>query len=557
MEHADPRYELLNVGLLIPTPDNPRTIQENSESFAELLASVKAEGVKIPVVVRPHPTKKGYYDLRAGARRRLAAQKAKLKVIPSLIYDPMTDEEAFDITFLENFAREDLNPIEEARAVAILLEKHGNDLKVVADKFDKSLRWAKMRSHVHGNLSKKWTAAVLDEKTNISKNCTLSHLELVARFPKTVQEELFEEFEDLFWDEAPTLKRLTEACNNWIRSLKNAKWDPAEVFRTESGDEILACSVCPRRSSTQPMLWESDDEKTPKDDRCLDESCWNAKTVLWLKKDIESKKAQFPELVLIAYDASYHEKREMKKRFPELKEIDSWNTSKGKANDKDANPCYVVCGKFVNKVIWIKNSRSGSNSSSGSRAIGPKTMKVKRAELESKRWNHVLKELQIAYRKFGLDAIVREDTSYVLLCLVRHFGTCNDWGILETDWEEFEKTAKSVQVQTLETVWELVRPKIVKTFAYNDAITRVPESNIESAKAAAALVGIDIDTMFTAAVEAIPEPKSWASQEAAEKKRQPVKKKSVNKKKTIPKTSAANKTIKKKKTAKKKAAFSG
>ena len=63
---AEPKYQLIKVADLIPTPDNPRTVRTDSESFKTLADSVKAEGVRIPVTVRPHPKKKGKFDLRDG-----------------------------------------------------------------------------------------------------------------------------------------------------------------------------------------------------------------------------------------------------------------------------------------------------------------------------------------------------------------------------------------------------------------------------------------------------------------------------------------------------------
>ena len=92
----------------IPTPDNPRRIDVTGEAFQELVDSVRGQGVLVPVHVRAHPKRKGKWDLRAGERRLRAAQAAGLETIPAIVHDAMTDAEAFELTFTENFAREDL-----------------------------------------------------------------------------------------------------------------------------------------------------------------------------------------------------------------------------------------------------------------------------------------------------------------------------------------------------------------------------------------------------------------------------------------------------------------
>ena len=85
----------------------------NEEQLAELAASIVANGVVQPILVRPQPS--GRFQLIAGERRWLASQKAGKATIPAILRQ-VSDEQAMEITIVENLQRADLNPMEQARA---------------------------------------------------------------------------------------------------------------------------------------------------------------------------------------------------------------------------------------------------------------------------------------------------------------------------------------------------------------------------------------------------------------------------------------------------------
>src|SRR5271155_1773 len=111
----------LPVELISPNPKQPRR-RFDQESLQALAESLGERGVLQPVLVRPKPG--GTYELIAGERRWRAARIAGLQSIPALIR-PREDAEALEIALIENMVREDLNPIEEARACAALVEELG------------------------------------------------------------------------------------------------------------------------------------------------------------------------------------------------------------------------------------------------------------------------------------------------------------------------------------------------------------------------------------------------------------------------------------------------
>ncbi len=109
---------MLAVANIIPHPGQPRR-QFAEEALAELAASIAARGVIQPVIVTPYGP--GQWRLVAGERRWRAAQRAQLHEIPAIIRD-LDEREITALALIENLQREDLNPIEEARAYHRLSE---------------------------------------------------------------------------------------------------------------------------------------------------------------------------------------------------------------------------------------------------------------------------------------------------------------------------------------------------------------------------------------------------------------------------------------------------
>jgi ParB family chromosome partitioning protein len=109
------------VELIAPNPNQPRRSFEE-ESLLALAESIRTRGVLQPVLVRPLVG--GRFELIAGERRWRAARIAERETVPAVVrrHD---DAESLELALIENMAREDLNPVEEARACAALVEELG------------------------------------------------------------------------------------------------------------------------------------------------------------------------------------------------------------------------------------------------------------------------------------------------------------------------------------------------------------------------------------------------------------------------------------------------
>lgn len=127
----------LPVGSLHPHPDQPRRHFADAQ-LDELAASIRAQGLIQPIVVRPH----GHgYQIIAGERRWRAAQRAKLHEVPVVIR-ALDDRQVLEVALLENIQREDLNAIEEAQAFQRLQRDFGHTQDALAQIVHKS------RSHI-------------------------------------------------------------------------------------------------------------------------------------------------------------------------------------------------------------------------------------------------------------------------------------------------------------------------------------------------------------------------------------------------------------------------
>lgn len=132
------------VGDIRPGKFQPRRNFDDGELQA-LAASIGEKGVLQPVLVRRHPDEAGCWELVAGERRWLAAQRAGLHELPAIVHD-LSDREALEAAIVENVQRQDLTPLEEAEGYSRLIAEFGYTQEALANIVGKS------RSHVANSL---------------------------------------------------------------------------------------------------------------------------------------------------------------------------------------------------------------------------------------------------------------------------------------------------------------------------------------------------------------------------------------------------------------------
>ena len=141
---ADGSVHRLPIGDVRPGQFQPRR-NFGEEELQALATSIGEKGVLQPVLVRRHPDEAGCWELVAGERRWLAAQRAGLRDIPAIVHD-LSDRETLEAAIVENVQRQDLTPLEEAEGYSRLIAEFGYTQEALAKIVGKS------RSHVANSL---------------------------------------------------------------------------------------------------------------------------------------------------------------------------------------------------------------------------------------------------------------------------------------------------------------------------------------------------------------------------------------------------------------------
>ncbi len=134
----------VSISDLSRNPYQPRQ-HFSEEKLEELVNSIKKNGIIQPIAVRPIKSENGKYEIVAGERRWIAAQRAGLHEIPVRVLD-LSDVESLEVAIVENIQRDDLNPIEEARGYKRLNEEFKYDHESISKLMSKS------RSHISNTL---------------------------------------------------------------------------------------------------------------------------------------------------------------------------------------------------------------------------------------------------------------------------------------------------------------------------------------------------------------------------------------------------------------------
>lgn len=227
----------------------------HTDALEELAASIKAQGVMQPIVVRP--ISKDKYEIIAGERRWRASQLAGLQNIPVIIRD-VPDEAAVAMALIENIQREDLNPIEEAFALQRLQKEFDLTQQEVADAVGKSrstitnlLRLMSLKEEVrrlleHGDLEMGHARALLglsEDKqalaasTVVSKGLSVRQTESLVR--RLQQEELKESPGKTVDSDIKQLEdSLSEKVGAPVTIQHGAKGKGKLVFKYSSLDEL-------------------------------------------------------------------------------------------------------------------------------------------------------------------------------------------------------------------------------------------------------------------------------------------------------------------------------
>jgi ParB family chromosome partitioning protein len=214
---------------LAPNPEQPRKFFD-AAALEELVASIKTHGVLQPLLVRPHPKDGGRWQIVAGERRWLAATQAGLTEVPVLVRE-LDDRAALELGLVENVLREDITPMEEARALKALLDATGWSYATLGERLGKNKAWVDHRVRLL-KLPAVFQAAleqqVAGPEGKTARPFTPRHAGVVIQAPEAVQVSLIEEI----LQEGTSVAQVDRRVKALLADVTGAE--------TVSGDRLLA-----------------------------------------------------------------------------------------------------------------------------------------------------------------------------------------------------------------------------------------------------------------------------------------------------------------------------
>lgn len=333
--------QLIDVNAIVPSLNNKREItKEDIESMAE---SIKAVGLLQAILIRD--IGKGF-EIVFGECRWRAYKALGKESIPSMVAMEMSDEEAKEITAIENLKRKQLSPFEEAECVQSLIVK-GADIKAISNKLGKTVSWVARRAKMN-DLSKKWKK-VMGDSSNQYSLLSPEHLEVIAKLSHESQDDIIDNG-TIYVDPNMKVKELDKMISEkYIFRINSAPWNiDDETINMKAG----ACSKCSKRSSYSPNLFE-DTENVSKNDRCLDSMCFGRKLQAYHELMINDRKKQYEGMITIdksdCNSGVLPEKSKLKDSA-----LKSYEVEVCKKEDEGAKPAYVIDGPGAGKVQWVK-----------------------------------------------------------------------------------------------------------------------------------------------------------------------------------------------------------
>lgn len=248
----------LPLGSVYLNKNNPRK-SYNKEDIAGLWDTIKEAGLLHPVTVRPHPDGDGTFQLVVGERRFRAHQFGKARFINAVVRE-LTDKECAEIMIVENAQREDVDPVDEAKAIAAAIDD-GMTIAEIAVRLGKSKSWIAPRVIMAG-----MSDDILELYRN--KKITARHLHLLATMSNLdTRSSLAKKCND----DSMSPEELKNEINSLHRDVAEFPW-ALNLELSDVNGNITLCSECPDRTSMQHDLFTHD-----ACDKCVNIECWKRK----------------------------------------------------------------------------------------------------------------------------------------------------------------------------------------------------------------------------------------------------------------------------------------
>jgi len=323
---------------------NPRgTIQD--EGISELTENIKTHGLINALLVRP--VKKGY-EIVAGNRRLKAVKSLKWEKVDCVIMD-LTDEEAFEYAVIENLQREDVHPLDEAKAFETILKRSSiEDLAARVNKTESYIIRRTKLSDLIEPLKQAYYAG----------DITLSHCEEICRLSKDLQIQCLDWLKEDVWNDVTEsvtifkpVKLLKLFINTNLLTLLSSA--PFSLEATNLHPKAGSCLECPKRTGANENLFND----YQKNDSCLDKDCYQIKvnTLIKIKAAELTEEGYKPILLTDGYCDDLMDKQFKGKTKPD------YQARILKKETKNSQKAIYVNGPLAGHVVHIADNTAIEN----------------------------------------------------------------------------------------------------------------------------------------------------------------------------------------------------
>lgn len=401
----------LSLDALQPSPTNPRkTCSE--KGLQELAASIKAEGLLQPVLVRPRGD---YYEVVFGHRRVQAARIAGLAAVPCMVR-AMTDAEVARAQIAENLEREDVHPLEEAEGYTALMQAHG----VSADEL--VAQTGKSRSYIYGRLKLLHLTSELRKSFLAGEIGSEVALMLARLRNDKLQAKALGYIKGKYLELADGGEESTRRIRNLLHErftleLKGAMFDTADALLLPDAG---ACSDCSKRSGNAPEYGdlveakESQRHFVPRkgEQICTDPECFDAKKKAHLKNKAAALAAKGKTVVDgNAARAAIDAYGNVKGQYIALKDVKDELAKARLAAQRDSKIVPPL-------VVTIQDPRTGKTVEAVKASeLEQAGVKAKASETQKGRYNHAAEQRRYEEERRKLLAKMADETRVRLAIL--------------------------------------------------------------------------------------------------------------------------------------------
>jgi ParB/RepB/Spo0J family partition protein len=427
LPETSPKQEVIHqlaLALCHISEHNTRQPKPKEPGIIELAHSIKTHGQTTAAIVRPHPKKKGEYEIGAGARRRVACEVGGLGTLAAVIRE--LDDTAFEeLILVENLQREDPDPRAEIELIDRLVKRGLHTAEQISAHLGKPQHWAQRRLQflkVVPELRKIWTTKDEYGDGDIT-HFTIEMMDLLGSLPPEVQRRLAKDYDDNQLDVFDLARCTTRpALQKWLDNEILCRLDNAPFDLNDPRFFVKGCGPgCATDSSVVSALFEAFGDKK-ECGRCLNSACFKQRLALFQESKLKALEAEhgkdLPVVSREYYSGPVKIGNRQLSRPVQVYQIQS-KAAPG------SHKVLVLSGSGGEvKVGYIAKERSsgGANGSSGggaARKLQSPAVRLKERKqiLQGKRWTVVHEELEKA-----LDASKHADATENVIDLVAIFG---------------------------------------------------------------------------------------------------------------------------------------